>query len=374
MKGVIYLEKSSLDYYAEGMQAIPKLAFPADVIRDIEVIDVVKLDQAVKAFITTNKLLPASLTIVLANTIVFTKDILKPPVAKPADKTAPKLSPEEQAKKVEEDEKNSVAAQTERFLETVPFSEVSSVSLPIQNGVKVIAGNKELYTYIKRAFEKYGFSVDAVTSLWVFGAAGSPVDQTIARRLLAKIDLARQHNMLAVKPPAAAKQTSFVKQTDQKESKTKLYVMLGVFGLLVIILIVMAYKTFTTPVRREKAPNVTPTLAPALSITPALDAPVGSESAELDLSNVSVQIVASTAVSSQSARLEEALEDAGIETITTKRGTSTSARTILSVAPSFPKAQRAAIQEVVSDLFPGSSILEAEDLPADVVITIGTSR
>ena len=77
-KAVIYLEKTSLDYYSEKMQAIPKLVFPAAVMQDIEIIDIPQLDQVVKAFIDSNKLLPAALTIVLTNTTVFTKDILKP--------------------------------------------------------------------------------------------------------------------------------------------------------------------------------------------------------------------------------------------------------------------------------------------------------
>lgn len=374
IKGVIYLDKTSLDYYAEKMQAIPKLVFPPAVIQDIEVIDIPKLDQMIKAFIDTNKLLPASLTIVLANSILFSKDIPKPDLKQIAkEKAAQKPGGSPVAPAPAPVPVASVEDQTLQFLEAVPFNEVSSITLPIPNGVKLVAANKDLYTDIKRAFEKYKFTVDAVTPLPTFGTSVAPVDATIARRLLQKVDLARQHNMLTVRQVSTIKPVGIVKPTDKK-SKTRLFVMLGVFGVLFLILGIMTYTTFFAPAPPKKTNTVAPIAVvkkptPTITLVPSPQENESSSSAILQ--KVTVQITQPPTGGTEAAQLKILLTKLGVGSVTVKKGTSAVSKTVVAFSKKLNPLAKTKISAVIQPLLPDASFIETDEQTADVVITLG---
>lgn len=372
-KGVIYLDKQSLDLYAEKMTTIPRLTFPAGVVSDLEIIDVAKLDQAIKAFIDTHKILPASVSIVISPNLTFVKDILDPKVKKPVAPPDPK-NPVTTPIDTEDKDLPTIDDLKQAFLETVPFDEVTSISLPIQNGIKVVAANKTMYTYIKRAFEKYKFMIEAVSPLIIFGNTVLPIDQTITRRLLTKIDLVKQHNMLVTPLPPQGRKEGFVivKPSENKEGNKRAFMMIGVLVLLFVVMGYMLYQMMNDPALKKKPKKEKTTVSAVVetSLTPSPVDTVASESAKVDFSDFTFQIISPTRNSSEAAQLRQALEEVNAEGVTVVTRATTTSRPTLSYSAELTPEEIDMLTTFSKTSLPDGVLREGEDLAADIVISL----
>jgi len=370
-KGIIYLDKGSLDLYAEKMTVIPRLTFPAGLVADLEILDVTKLDQAVKAFIDANKLLPASLSIVISPNLTFTKDILDPKAPKVADPKKPVATPV--SDKTEEQDVPTLDELKQAYLETVPFDEVGSITLPIQNGIKVIAANKTMFSLIKRSFEKYGFTIEGVTSLLVFGNTVLPVDQTISRKLLTKVDMVKQHNMLTVAPPPQTKKEGFVitKPSETKDGNKRAFMLLGVLGLLFLVMGYLLYQMLNDPTTKKKPKKAKTTVTAVVTTSPTPSiTDVASESAAISFSDMTFQIITPSKASSTAASLRNALEDAKAKDITLTTRATTASRMSAVYSPELTPEQVSALTAFLTKEATDAVIRKGEDQTIDVIITL----
>src|SRR5262249_10825921 len=162
----------------------------------------------------------------------FTKDFVQPAPAAKGTVAQPEVSAE------------LVQKQADEFIEHVPFDNVVSKTMPLKNGVKVIATNKDFYETIAIAFEHLGFTVESVLPGLVVGNGLSlrPVlDPSMANVILQKVNTLKQYNLLnqQVYQPLLRQETGEVDEVEiesqkpKKASRKSIYALAGIAPVLI---------------------------------------------------------------------------------------------------------------------------------------------
>ncbi len=136
--GIIYILRDKFQVYIPNFPSILEFRFLPEFIRDLDVVNKELLFNLLDLFIKNSKIPPTSFIIVIADSASIIKDFLVTPAE-------PSL---EEAKK-----------QSDEFIEHIPFEEVASKTIPIQNGIQVYATNKDLYQNIKEFLMHIGSEV-----------------------------------------------------------------------------------------------------------------------------------------------------------------------------------------------------------------------
>lgn len=218
--GFLYLDKNGFYFYESGLTLVVSLAFLATSVKDMDVINGASLINQIKSFVEQYHLTPASILIILSPNITFEKDFVG-------------ISRE------------SAKEEVEKFIDTVPFDSVIAKEYPIENGVKVIAANDDLYRELKVGFEKVSFSVENIVPYQMLGQDQSFIRNLTtenAMQLLRRVDHLKQYSM-----NSQEKKQTLVNQNDigkkegsqNKKPNTRLFAMAGIFIVLFIILGIM---------------------------------------------------------------------------------------------------------------------------------------
>lgn len=293
--GVIYLMKDKFQFYSPYDGKIFEFRFVSELIRDLDVINSGLLENYIKAFITSSRTRPSNLVFVLAENAYFSKDFF---VTSSQQKvgTQPEVT------------KDMLQKQADEFIEHVPFDNVVSKTIPIKDGIKVCATNKDFYETVAIAFEHNGFTVESVVPATVLGNGLSlrPVlDQPLANLILQKINGVRQYNLLnqQVFQPPAKQETEEVDEVElehlqpKKPDKKRLYSMIGVLFSLIIVLVIV-YEQSQVPSSAPKQNALASTTPAIQQVTPvALSTVIPTTSdanttpSEAETANLSVQII-----------------------------------------------------------------------------------
>lgn len=236
--GVVYIQKEKFDIYSPSLGRVFEFRYVPEIIKDMEVINRVLLEDIIKLFIERSQISADNLLFVIGDNACFIKDFMPD-----AQTTA---TPQEQAKE---------------FIDHVPFESVSSKTFAVQGGVRVFATNKDLYRSFKLAFEKLGFKVESVIPGFLIGnnmsLQPSLIPQMAAYALLKLNDL-RQYNLLTeektfeeVKATENEEKTngngsgdSGVEINEKKAStknKKRLFLLVGIFVVLIIIAVALFF-------------------------------------------------------------------------------------------------------------------------------------
>ena len=244
--GVFYVDGNRAFYYEQSISSPLSTAIPPEAVSDLEVIDKKKLDVAIQAFLSTHKLPPKNIIILLSTQVTFDRDFTQSSV--------------------------DVMKNIDEFLELVPFESILSKKSVFSGRTKVVAANKELCESIKVGFQKSGFIVQGVYPLSllleIMPSLQSNLDLAM---VIGKVPDMKNFNLI----PAYDMPVNV--QKEEKQSKSRLFVLAGLFGLLLILLVFFVYKNLIAPsreVKRLPAPKLKP-IAPI--ITPI---PVSTESAQ----------------------------------------------------------------------------------------------
>ena len=131
-KGIIFIQKDKFEYYDEEQSKIFQFIFQPNLIQDLEIVDQDQLLLQIKTFIATNKITPANILYIVANTVIFEKDF----------QIVPNI------------DKN---LEIQKFLENIPFEHVIYKIIDSEKVSKVLALNRELYDVLKFSLESIGF-------------------------------------------------------------------------------------------------------------------------------------------------------------------------------------------------------------------------
>ncbi len=254
--GIIFLQKDKFDFYSPGQVKIVEFRFVPEIIRDLEIINAELLENLIKIFVDSNKIVPSELIIVLSDNASFIKDFVAAPSFPPP--SAGNNAAQSQTVNNEISDKHQEEIRS--FIDHVPFENVLSRNFPMQNGTKVLAVNKDFYMAIKSAFEKVGFRVSAVYPGVVFSnnVGAKPImDIIVANIILQQAPNLRDDNLLKetkiFEPVVTEKNEEkdfVVQEKDDKPKKTdkkRLFLMIGIFVVLMIVLVFVYLGSLSQP-------------------------------------------------------------------------------------------------------------------------------
>lgn len=245
--GIFYLDANKGYFYTSATGATLQVDIPADTFSYFDIINRDKFYQIIQTLVTTNKIAPVSIVILIPPAATYEMDITS-------------KIPDE------------VNTQTQQFLDSVPFEKVLSKTYKMQEGGKVFATNKDIYEALKHGFEKLHFSISAVISLTVLQKMMPDIGTNLNLDVIAgKIDAVKQYSFISFD-----EMNNIVKPHQQEEEKEKpnpfrLYGLIGVFVVLIGVLIFMVMSTLqpqNQPVVSRKVPVHILTPTPIPSIVP----------------------------------------------------------------------------------------------------------
>lgn len=214
---VLFLDKNHL-FVFDG-NGIINLEIPVGLIRDVDVIDKSGFDTLVNDFIKAQKLSPAKLWIVLAESICFSKEL------------NPKIPTE-------------LENEIKDFLEAVPFDQILYKKFKGATGVRIIATNLELAEAVGEIFERNAFGLAGIVPQALFAGFNTrkTLDLEFAKTVLLNKNIMKQGNMLA-RVEVEKPQPQEMPRESKKQGKMLPYLIIG-FVVLLSILGVVLYMRF----------------------------------------------------------------------------------------------------------------------------------
>lgn len=230
-QSILYLEQNRGIFYNAEKSSMLQLDFPGDVVKDLDLLNKDKLYALIQAFVEAYQILPTSLVLLLSPTVTFDKDLTSDQTAGVPDGTRP-------------------ASEVQSFIDLVPFQVVLSRTFSIGEKKKIVTANKEFIDALQRGFQKFHCDISLVLPFSVIQEIIPELENNFDLGLvLSKVDGLKQYNMLETQ---VVKQNMVTgKKVMQKTESKRLYVLLGVFGILLIIMIIMAVTTLTPQPRKS---------------------------------------------------------------------------------------------------------------------------
>ncbi len=235
ISALLYLGRFQAVYYIPERNQVFTLVFPNDVVRDLEVVKKESLHILIKDFVSKNQLDPRSISILLADEIVFSKN----------------FSSLDQ--KVKDDE-------IESFIDSIPFEEQSVVKIPNETGTLVAVVNKDYFLSFKKSFEIIGFKGEYVLPAFLFSKISNVKNgQTpeAFEAVIKHINEFRQYNLNQEESVITPGEKVLISNEVPKDKK-RLFVLGGVFAVLIIVLIIV-YLMSQQPLQVSKSQQSTQT-------------------------------------------------------------------------------------------------------------------
>ena len=341
---ILILDKNSLSYYDEFNSL--NFELPKNIVQDLEVIDKGKLIETIDLFIKNNKLIPKNILMVL-NAPLFFEKTFKDQV--------------------------DIETQIKKFLENVPFENISSRLMVDEKESKLMVTNRNFFMPIKNAFESEGFTVNLVLPYLALEKLKldikKKIDNKTAKEFNQKLKLLEENNLLIDATELKAKRRgrlSFIKIL--KIKKNRLSTLLSVF--LILILILMALLILKKPLS-----NSPPEEAQVKDVT--LISPTPSENnitaSEKTLENTTIKITYSGQKLKIANIFKDQLVQQGFKNITVENENSQSntPKTFVIFSLNFPEILKEKIMARVNKTFIDVAVQESNEIESDVLITVG---
>lgn len=386
---ILYLLRDKFQFYSPFLSGILEFKFVPEIISDLDVINKELLENVLSMFITTNKITPSNIVIVLADNVSFIKDIS-------SMNNQPQQNPQQQQnpQEVLQNEEN-------RFLDHIPFEFVVSKTFPMQTGIRVYAVNQELFTSLKNVFTKQKFVVESVLPGIVFGNNFSSrlvLDQEMIGYFLQNVDSLKQFDLLRAEVHKHVEEKKVEKNNNEvsietvfdlseseqpKTDKKRLVMLSGVFGVLIIILIAVYFMSNQQPSQTMKSRAATPSstiVAPPnavstpastiISVSPALSQAMTNSA--VDIRSLTVQIVNASASDQSGVTLRNQLAPYGFKTIEVQRQTNVGlSGVMIAFSSTVSQNNRNLIVNEARKLTANVNVQERSNTAFDIIIIIG---
>jgi hypothetical protein len=342
---IINIDRDKLSLCAPYHLEPLSVQFTPEMISDLEIVGKQELNTALRNFIDQNKIKPGQLVIIVSQGVYFEKNYNGPNPPTPEE--------------------------VDSFIETIPFTTVSSKLFRVISGFKQVVINREYYEILKETFEQMGFQVIAVVPGFALGQnAIAGFSAETCRVIYKKIDQIIADSMIGAKDNMIP--SLHEKEQVMLESHKPL-----VIGLVVLILLVCGgalYFTFgrppvTKPVVRSipqipVAPSREPTPSPVPEMT--FISPEASE-------NLTAQILNASGKIGQAASMSALLKSIGLENIQTGNSSKIFTTTLLQLSSKVSTPAGDLILKSVQTLYPAATKETDPEAKFDVVVTIGTN-
>lgn len=209
--GLLILNRNNLHIFTPSTAGFITLNFPETLVKDLEIINQDELENLIKQFVESSQISPAELTMILSDDILLEKEI---------------------AGGLEE------STSRQKFLDSLPFESIYKIVIPKDQKPHIITVNREFVDGIILAFSKLDFTTArAVPYEFLRKNSIQTVDVNNAMDIIKKAENMKLYNLLDYYPKGQTNPIAKSKEKDEKSSKLKLYVMLGVLGVLTFILL-----------------------------------------------------------------------------------------------------------------------------------------
>lgn len=215
---VLMLASTKLSLYAGDR--ILNLDFTPETVRDIDVKNKEGLTNLVTAFIQNNKLTPAQIFFVLAETVCFSKDFA---ITDPANLA-------------------KVDADAQDFLDAIPFNSVISKIYKTASAERVVGANQELIDTILDAFTRKGFGLSALVPANIYPGHGIEQELTaeFAKTVLGDRQITTVGSMVGPELKEDSHELSATKALG-RPTGIRLYILIGVFVLGLTVLGILLF-------------------------------------------------------------------------------------------------------------------------------------
>ncbi len=216
---IFYIEANKGYFYGSNSSSLLQMDIPADVLSYFDVINKEKFYQIIQAFITANKVEPAPLLIIFAPQGTYEIDLAGKSLGNAND-------------------------DVQHFLDSVPYEKVLSRTYKLQDTIKVVAVNKDVYEVIRHGFEKVHFSTVAVVALPLLQKVVPDIGTTLNLEVIAnKFDAIKQYSFITLEEINNPGKPNQQHPDSNKPNPLRLYGLVGVFVVLIGVLIVMVIIT-----------------------------------------------------------------------------------------------------------------------------------
>jgi hypothetical protein len=364
---VIYIDRSGFSLYQDTLPNIARFHFTPDLIRHSDVLSKDQVVSLISTFITLNKIVGSSLVVILSDDIIYVKDLPVPQKPNPSVQVASQKQQEVVDDKTQQDE-------VQKFLEIVPFEDVLAKVIKTTNLNRIVAVNNDLVATIAGAFVDKGSNLEGVIPAFMYGQSFSNgLTQNSSKTVLENGENFKAGNLLTNQEKVSLAQTfmgdlklSAVTVENKKPKNTRQYILIGVFGLLLVVLGIVSYFSLvpqsvpqkpakTSSVKKLIKPSVSPTVSP------------------VNYTNILISITASK--NNQDAEdLRAALVDMGVINVEKNISTTPSpVKTSVTISQNIPSEISNAIVAEVKEVFPEISIIEGEASGSAIAIVVGKS-
>ncbi|MBI5613900.1 hypothetical protein HY947_03160 [Candidatus Gottesmanbacteria bacterium] len=211
---VVFLDKQRIQVSDGKTGKIQSLDFPATIVRDGDIVDNTSFSQSLLPWVKSLSLLPGTASLILANGVCFGINLSH-----------------------DSDEKKD--AEISAFIESVPFSLVRERQITLGITPMEIAANKEFYDQVRIILGSCALPVVEVLPLCVLdGVAGKRwMDTEMAQYIQNHRESLKRFNLLDPEEVPVSTSNLLV----NKEKPMQVYILLSVFGALVIILLYLLF-------------------------------------------------------------------------------------------------------------------------------------
>lgn len=235
---ICYIDTNKIIFFQGLSGALLELNFPQEVISHLDLLHKEAFENLIESFITQNQIIGDQVVIVYSPQSAFEKNL------------------EEQETRKDEEE-------IQKFIDMVPFEDVLSKTYRANKKIKVVAINGRLHESIKNVFNKKKFQIYAAIPSSILQENFSELRENIDLGfILKRLESIKQYSM--VNGSAIGVQVPEVKPEAKKNNK-RLYILGGIFGALLVILIIMV---ITILLPQKSSPSPTQTIAPPLAPRP----------------------------------------------------------------------------------------------------------
>lgn len=375
---IIFLDRNGFLLYQDTLSNVWQFPFSPDLVQNLDVINKLQLVNSIGSFIQTNKLIPSSLIIILADSVIFQKSLS---LQKNQEDGLPQEDKTINKSQIDFSIKEQQEKEIKKFLDSVPFEEILA---KVVNNTRLVATNKDLLETIVHPFKKMGCNVEAIVPAFMYQQYidfSQGLSQNIAKIVLQQGDLLKLGNMLTNQQAVESKQDSNDQPQNvpkEKPNNTRQFVLIAIFVFLIIVLVIvyLISRTSLTPPSSsqnnvlqpsESQSNTAPTAA--LQATPTIAPPTA-----IDLKTIEIAVVKNQETEILASALKNLLTQSEFLNVTLQDSTGPiPAKSSILFSKSIPEPARQKVIVEIKKLFPDISIQESQDNGSAITIIVGKS-
>lgn len=361
---IIFIYRDRIFFCDPTLQKSLEYKMGNDIIRDLEIVDQVGLEKALKKFLLEFLTEDNETLIILNKNTYFRKSIDNPQITATEKKTI-----------------------IDDFSDLVPFDDIFVKQFTLKKQIEILAINREFYEPILNTLQKLNFNItmilpELVVEDVVGEASCTPQENDALLKVIGKLGA---YDLLGAGHKLVTKYNAEIEPI--KERNKRLMVLVGVFGFLIILLvgaiIFNSTRTYDDPQPESlllddevvtaviKPPESSPTTSPEATTGAELATPEDASSvATLELEQYSIRVLNGSGIVGQAGIVRDDLQEAGFSDIDIGNAQRiTSNKTQILMTPTLPASVRKIVLDVVENLGQEYSIQENSELNYDIVIT-----